>query len=243
MGGVVMANEQVPHDVLQFVGKAGFITFDLWKKYFFTAKSRSALFHNWKGLVRRKYLTEYNNAYIKNTLVLLRDNKNVQLYFDTKPAYIPNPTQLQHDEILLNGILNLDRAQKICQWQTEAELRMLRQNDFRVETQGQLIKYPDVIIHVQIGNRFFALAIEYERTQKSKSRYGQVLSAYAGMKKIDAVIWIIKTPAIKNMIVAQVKQVYYPLKERPMAFLMEETWKLHPEKLIELSTNILMNKA
>jgi hypothetical protein len=241
LGGVVMANEKIPTDVLHFVGKTGFITFELWKEYFYTAKSRSTLFHNWKELVRRKYLTAHYNERIKNTLVLLRSNKNIQLYFETKPAFIPNPTQLQHDEILLNGIMNLSRAKKICQWQTEAELKMLKPSDFKVENQSQLIKYPDAILHIQVGNRFYAIAVEYERTQKSQSRYGQIVSAYAGMKKIDAVIWIVKTPAIKNMITEQIKQVYYPLNERPMAFLTEESWKFQPEKLIELSNNILRN--
>ena len=238
-----MAHERIPDDVLQFVGKTGFITLELWKKYFFTAKSRSALFRNWNELVRRKYLIAYNNEKIKNTLVLFRENKNMQLYFDSKPAYVPNFSQLLHDEILLDGIMSLDRTKKIVNWQTEAELKMLRPSDFKVESQSQLIKYPDAIIQIEIGNRFFSIAVEYERTQKSSKRYGHVLKAYAGMKRIDAVIWIVKTPAIKNMIGSQIKQVYYPLKERPIAFLKEETWKLNPEKLIELTTNILMKKA
>jgi hypothetical protein len=242
MGGAIMANHKVPNDVLQFVGKAGFLTFELWEKYFFTAKSRSALFYNWNELIRRKYLTKHSNDRILDTLVLLRNNQNIQLYFDTKPAYVPNLNQLQHDEILLNGVMMLDRSKIIGQWQTEAELKMLKQNDYKVEAQGQLIKYPDIIIHIEIGNRFYAIAIEYERTQKSRKRYAQVLNAYTGMKKIDAVIWIVKTPAIMNIIIEQVKQVHYPLRERPMAFLMEETWKLHPEKLVELSTEILTNK-
>jgi hypothetical protein len=243
MGGIVMANEKIPHEVLRFVGKTGFITFELWQKYFFAAKSRSALFHNWKSLVQRKYLTTYNNARIKNTLVLLRENKNVQLYFDKKPAYVPHPVQLLHDEILLDGIMSLEQSKKIGHWQTEAELKMLRPNDYRVETQGQLIKYPDAILHIEIGNRCFAIAVEYERTQKCSKRYGQVLNSYAGMKKIDAVIWIVKTSAIKNMITEQISRVYYPLNDRPLAFLMEETWKSEPEKLIALSTKMLMSSV
>ncbi|MDO9183580.1 MAG: hypothetical protein Q7U04_14295 [Bacteriovorax sp.] len=238
-----MAKHYVPNDVLQYVGKTGFITFELWQKYFLKAKCRRSKFHNWKELIRRKYLVAHNNDKIKDTLVLNRSDRNVLQLFETRPAYMPNPNQLKHDEILLNGIMYLDRALHICQWQTEAELKMLRLNDYKVETQGQLIKYPDAIIHLKNANRFDVIAVEYERTQKSRKRYGQILNAYAGMKRIDAVIWIVKTPAIKNIIIEQVKQVYYPQRERPIAFLMEETWKLNPKKLVELSNEILTNSG
>lgn len=238
-----MATHYAPNEVLQFVGKTGFITFELWQKYFFTANSRRSMFHNWQELIRRKYLIAHNNDKIQNTLVLNRNIRSNYRFFETRPAFMPNPNQLQHDEILLDGIMNLDQAKKIGQWQTEAELKMLRPSDFRVETQGQLIKYPDAIVHLKNGNRFDAIAIEYERTQKNRKRYGQILSAYAGMKKIDAIIWIVQNPAIKNIIIEQVKQVYFPLSERPFAFLMEETWKSNPEKLVMLSNEILANKT
>lgn len=237
-----MAKHYAPYDVLQFVGKTGFITFELWQKYFLTAKCRRSKFHKWKELVRRKYLIEHENSMIKDTLVLNKTNSIVRQFFETKPAYVPSLNQLLHDDILFDGIMNLERAHKISQWQTESELKMLRLNDFRLETQSQLIKYPDAIIHLENGNRFDLIAVEYERTQKSRKRYGQILSAYASMKRIDAVIWIVKTPAIQNAIIDQAKQVYYPQGERPIAFLMEETWKSNPEKFVELSNEILLDK-
>ncbi len=132
----------------------------------------------------------------------------------------------------------LQRMGLIEQWQTEPQLKMLRPSDFRIETYGQKLKYPDAILYFKNANRFQVIAIEYERNQKSRKRYNQMLSAYATLKRVDAILWIVNNLATQNIIIEQAKQVYFPFQERPFAFVSEKTWKNNPEKLVTLANEI-----
>lgn len=162
---------------------------------------------------------------------------------DGSPAYAPSASQLEHDEILLKRILELKAHEQIAHWQTEAELKMLKPNDFRVETSGQKIKYPDAIFYLKSASKPKIVAIEYERTQKNRVRYGQMLSAYSTLRRVDAVIWIVKSLAIQSVIIEQAKLAYYPFKERPIAFVSEQTWQSNPEKLVKLAHEILAKNS
>ena len=234
-----MAKHRPPFEVLHFVAKTGFITFELWKDYFFSARSRRAMFFNWRELTRRNYLVAHTNYKISHTLVLNRNEKMVKNLFEGKPAYMPNPNQLHHDEILLKGILWLSQRGLIGDWQTEAELKRQHPQDFRVYVQGQLLKYPDAILYLKQEHSEVAIALEYERTQKNRKRYEHILNAYAGMKSLRAIIWIVQDDAIKNIISKEIANCHFPLDVRPIAFLAEETWKNNPQKLTELLSEIL----
>lgn len=235
-----MTKHSPPSEVIDYVWKTGFITKTMWRTYFFKGGSERSMFRDWKNMIDRGYLQPHSSSDLENILVLNRRNKFVMQLRDNQPAYAPNPSQLEHDKILLNGILELDSNRLLDQWQTEAELKMLKHGDYRVGTQGEKIKYPDTILYFKNGNNFHAVAIEYERIQKSSKRYGQILSAYATFKKVDAIIWIINSMAIQDMIIEQGKRVYYPFKERPMAFIGEKIWKNNPEELLKLAKEIIV---
>jgi len=239
MGGKIMANHLPPKEVIEYVWKTGFISKEMWRNYFFKGVSERSMLQDWKNMIDRGYLQPHSNNHLMNILVLNRKNKFVMQMGEDYPAYAPNASQLEHDQILLNGMLELNKMVLIEQWQTEAQLKMLRPNDFRVETQGQKIKYPDVILCSKNGNHLQVVAIEYERHQKSRKRYSKILSSYATLKRVDAVIWIVNNLAIQNVIIEQAKQVYFPFKERPIAFVSEQTWKTNPEKLVLLANEII----
>lgn len=235
-----MAKHNPPMDVIDYVWKTGFITKKMWMAHFFKGKSERTMFRDWKNLIDRGYLHPHLNSDLENILVLNRRNKSIMQLKKNHPAYAPNPAQLEHDKILLNGILELKKNRLFDQWQTEAELKMLKHSDYKVETQGQKIKYPDTILYFKNGNHFQVVAVEYERVQKSSKRYGQILNSYAALKRVDAVIWIVSELSTQKVIIEQAKQVYYPFKQRPIAFVSEQIWKKNPEKLIKLANEIIV---
>lgn len=236
-----MTQHLPPKEVLQYVWKTGFISKETWRTYFFKGVSERSMLQDWKNMIDRGYLQPHSNNHLMNILVLNKKNKFVMQMIEGHPVYAPNVSQLEHDEILLDGILKLNKEKMIDQWQTEAELKMLRHSDFRVETQCQKIKYPDTILSFSNGSRFQIVAVEYERTQKCRKRYAKILSSYATLKRIDAVIWIVNTMAIQNMIFEEARLVYYPFIERPIGFVSEEIWRKNPEKLIKLANEIIVS--
>jgi hypothetical protein len=239
MGRVAMPNYQIPREVINYVWKTGFISKKIWQTYFFKGNSERTMLRKWKYLVDRSYLKPHSNEHLKNLLVLNKANKFIMQLYDTHPAYAPNPVQIEHDEILLEGILRLSHAQLLDQWQTEAELKMLGHNEFRIEAQGQKIKYPDAILYFSNANRLQVVAVEYEKTLKSRKRYRQILNSYASLKNVNAVIWIVNSLPIQNAIIEQAKQEYYPFKERPIAFVNVNSWKNDPEKLLKIANEII----
>lgn len=241
MGGIEMTKYLPPKEVLHYVWKTGFISKEIWRTYFFKGLSERSMLQDWKNMIDRGYLQPHSNNHLVNILVLNKKNKFVMQMIEGHPAYAPNASQLEHDEILLDGILRLDKAKMIDQWQTEAELKMLRHSDFRVEIQGQKIKYPDTILSFSNGNRFQIVAVEYERTQKCRKRYAKILSSYATLKRVDAVLWIVNNLSIQNMIFEEAKIGYYPFRERPIGFVGEEIWTKTPEKLLKLANEIIVS--
>ncbi|HXH75403.1 MAG TPA: hypothetical protein VNJ08_10590 [Bacteriovoracaceae bacterium] len=229
-----MKQRPIPIDLIRFVAKTGFITKDMWKNFFHADTSRVTTFRYWRDLVARGYFSPHPNPHLKDVLVLNR--KNLHLIGDVQRlvAYAPNPILLEHDEFLLTGLLKLIRGGIINEWQTEAQLRILDPKELRLVAKGERLKFPDALVRLSIGS----VALEYERTQKSKKRYREILNAYSDMENIKAVIWIVKDEWISGAIKNEIKASYYPLNKRPIGFLMEKTWKEAPEKLIELETHL-----
>lgn len=229
-----MYQRPIPIDLIRFVAKTGFITKEMWKSFFHADTSRVTTFRYWRDLVAHGYFTPHPNPHLKDVLVLSRKNLYRMGDVQRLVAYAPNPILLEHDEILLTGLLKLIKAELISEWQTEAELRVLDPKEIRLIAKGERLKFPDAIVRLSIG----PVALEYERTQKSKKRYREILNAYSEMDHVKAVIWIVKDEWISGAIKQEIKASYYPLNKRPIGFLMEKTWKEAPDKLIELETHL-----
>jgi hypothetical protein len=136
----------------------------------------------------------------------------------------PAVAQLEHDEILLEGILKIQQSGLSVFWQTEAELKKLVINDYKIETQGQLVKFPDLLIHTQKPLTELTIAIEFERSLKTRRRYIQIMGAYASMRRINALVFVIENPSIEKVIKEVMEETYFPEDRLPVAFMSQREW-------------------
>ncbi|MCM2279249.1 MAG: hypothetical protein NDJ89_14335 [Oligoflexia bacterium] len=214
---------QPPLELIRFMAKTGFISHDLWRRYFCTAQSSSWARRMKNGLIRRGYLKLHSSKY-HGALYLLDRESPVVRAMNLNPVAPPPVGQIDHDEILAEGILSLERSGLVSFWQSESELKKLGANDYRLETQGQLIKYPDLLIYASAPLPERIMAVELERTLKTRRRYVQLLGAYASMKRINGLIYVVENPSIKRTIQEVMKEVYFPVNRLPVSFFTQDEW-------------------
>lgn len=219
-----MKTRHIPSATIQFVAKAGFITKELWDDYFFKGGTDRWRHKGWQNLVKRKYLISIPFCRLRNTYTLNRANCHVNR-IASNSVRPPPLAQIDHDECLMRGLLELERAKVISSWTTEAELKSQCPGGFKIASGGQLIKYPDAIVE-PLGDRSNQLwALELELTMKNRARYVQILSAYAGMENLTGVIFIYRTLAIKHALLETVEKIYFPTNRIKIFFVNESEWR------------------
>lgn len=173
-----MISRYFPKELVSFVAKTGYITKATWEDFFFPGGSVRWKNLLWKSLADRGYLAAHRNQQLHDLYILNRMNREVIEFLQGRCVRAPFANQIDHDEILVRGVLQAIKNDLISDWMTEAELKRLGQGTFRIESQGQIIKYPDAIATIEKSGDSLRLAIEIEITQKQRSRYVQIMSAY-----------------------------------------------------------------
>ena len=222
--------------LIRVVGKTGFITKTQWEQFFFTGGNIRWRNKLWARLLASGFFKPYSYNFKEPTLVLNPKNKLVRAILQGRMVFAPNSKNFQHDQILCQGLFQLLKHPKLYHWQTESELKLFSPADYRIETQGQLIKFPDLILSVQDSSGIKTVSFELERTQKSKKRYTQIFNAYASMKGSDAVVCAVESPTIMRSIESALETIYFPIQEKPVLFMSENEWVLKPDNIFRKIT-------
>jgi hypothetical protein len=233
MGRTIKRRYQPPIKIIRLVGKTGFITKKIWEEFFFSQNMSDSWKHRqWRKLTERKYFKHHLSKRCGDTLILNRDNREILQFVQREPSSPPSVAQMAHDEILLRGMLRLESVIQNIQWETEAELKKMRGSAFKIQIQGQPLKYPDILIHRENSEKKGAMAIELERTLKTQKRYVQILGAYAASNNIGAILFIASSLAIKHTIGELIEKSYFPRKRIPIFFCSEEDWLSDPKESV-----------
>jgi hypothetical protein len=223
-----VASRYFPEEVVRFIAKTGFISKDLWGEFFFVGGQPRWRRQVWADLLNRKYLVPHPFGRISNVYVLNRHNKEIIDFVCGKAAKSPPAAQLDHDEILSRGLLRLERARGLVQWMSEAELKSTSgEVVHRIETQGQLIKFPDALVYTGRTAKALPIAIELEKTLKSRSRYEQIVAAYASMGGLRAILYICDSAVTERAIGQALERAYFP-EALPVGFAGMDAWRADP---------------
>jgi dihydroxyacetone kinase DhaKLM complex PTS-EIIA-like component DhaM len=154
--------------------------------------------------------------------------------FDASPSKPPIERQLRHDELLLGGVLDLERQGFLGHWTTEAELKSLGLDAYRVEGSLTDAKYADAILYLAGIGSDNKVAVEMELTLKEKSRYRKIMSAYSFVRELRLLLFVVANPAIEAAIRAAADEVFFPKEATTLAFMELSDWKRNPaEALME----------
>lgn len=220
-----MVSRYFPKDLVMYVSKTGFISKDTWKEFFFPGGSIRWKNAFWVSLVERGYFLRHPNRRLQDIYLLNRSNREVIEFMQGRCVRPPFLSQMNHDEILFRGILSLSKSGLVANWITEPELKSFEQNSFKIESQGQGIKYPDAILKFRGDTKDLKVALEMEITQKERKRYIQITSAYSSMRSLDCVIFIVGTKAIREVIERCLKDVYFPADRITVGFIEVSDWQ------------------
>ena len=220
-----MAGRYFPTDLVAFVAKTGFITKETWAEFFFTGGSVRWKNRLWESLRDRRYFAPYRNLRVRDIYLLNRMNREVSDFLQGRAVRAPFVSQIEHDEVLARGLLRAMKRGLVAAWTTEAELKSFSRDTFRVESQGQVVKYPDAILVMNGPSTGRKMALEVELTQKTKQRYVQILGAYAAMRGIDGVLFVTDSMAIRRVIDDTAKQVYFPFETVSLGFTGVKDWQ------------------
>ncbi|MEK6555425.1 MAG: hypothetical protein AABZ31_09305 [Bdellovibrionota bacterium] len=222
-----MSAKLVPSREIQFAAKTGFLSKPLWLE-FFTKRSKSRNSRIWNSFVQDGYFRRHDSTMLTDVLILANRSIHELQKRGIMAVTKPHLGQFDHDEKAARIILSLEREKAIGEFITEAELKRKHWLWIKASRDGKDAKFPDLTITLPIAAKFQKVAVEVEQSKKSYDRYKKIMSSYAGVKDIDAVIFISNQQSIFNSISRAMKEVNYPSWERPVGFGEMDHWLKDP---------------
>ncbi len=223
-----MSGKYIPHQEIIFAAKTGFLSKDLWLKYF-TARSPSRNSRIWNRFLADGYFKKHESKMLPDVLVLDRAAREELERRGANVVTSPHLSQFDHDEKAARIALALQRTELIEDFTTEAELKRQHWLWLKSTKAGVEAKFPDLTLKLPVGAKFLKVAVEIEQSKKNFDRYKKVMSSYASSKDIDLVVFISNNQAIFNSISRAMKEVNYPTWERPVGFGKMNLWLKNPE--------------
>lgn len=219
-----------PYDAsreIRLAAKSGFLSKKIWKDFFGAGGAR---WQNlvWRGFLEKELFREHPSKYATDVLVLNGKSRKVQALVGEDISAPPYISQMEHDETMLRGVLELHRHKLITGIRFEPELK--RESGIRYVGGGYTgaVKFPDAIIRIALPEKPRVMALEMELSRKTPKRYRQMMDALVALKGVERVIFISRTDTITTAIRRAMRDNYYPYWERPIGFGTLEEWRENP---------------
>lgn len=175
--------EQLMHSCIQFAGRWGFLTRNLFSKYFCN-KQRSQQLDYWSRLIKTGYFSR--SEYDGNVLILSPKGKS-RCAVQARPARFFQ--YIKHDEMVAEVTLAFSRKGLVERFWLEDELFRNHLMAFQVLGANKITRVPDMIFELRPEYQKLRFAVEIEKTRKAKSRYDKIAMAYCDLHNIDLVIF------------------------------------------------------
>lgn len=222
--------QPIPENVIQalcLTAKVGFLTRELWYEFFGQGNHRWQERH-FQKLVEGGYLAKHRNAYAKGVFVLTELSHALVRVFGVTPVSPVPVMYLAHDGVVARSMLALKRERVIREFNVEREMKTLGIGEFLLGEKDHDRKYPDAVFKMNALGKERTVALEYEREQKSSSRYRTMLTQYAGVTNLSLILVIFERSAIKKAIENAKKYVGRNEVLNKLAFVAAEDWQRNP---------------
>lgn len=219
-----------PYDAsreIRLAAKSGFLTKRIWREFFGAGGAR---WQNlvWKSFLEKEFFQEHPSKYATDVLILNSKNKYVHSLVGEEISSPPYISQMDHDETVMRGLLDLQGRKLIDDFRFEQELK--RESGVRYVGGGYsgAVKFPDAVVRLARPGKFKVLAIEMELSRKTPKRYRQTMDALVALKGVDRVVFVTRTEVITAAIQRAMRDNYYPYWERPIGFVRLADWQESP---------------
>ena len=214
-----MSARWLPIEELKFAARSGFLTHDLWVRFFAGNHDRSWNSRRWHRLIRDKWFVMHPSLLSPKVIVPNVKNIQVQCICVSGIEMPPYIAQLKHDEILYEGLLQLKQKDVLREFVSDCDLR--RAEMFGSPRKAN-VKLPDAIVTLKNGS---LLAIEVELTQKSLRRYREVMSAYKRRENISAILIVAPHNTVLKGIFHAANHEGFDRSRIPIGFMSLSSWR------------------
>ncbi len=125
---------------------------------------------------------------------------------------------LEHDEIVMRFCLMLIKKLAVSKTWSEGELKKDRVTAIKNIGDGVVSKLPDLLFDIGSGTDSKRVALEIERTRKSRGRYQTMCRAYGRAIYVDVILFGVKDEAIEDAIQSEVRDGGLEFANREVGF-------------------------
>jgi len=131
---------------------------------------------------------------------------------------LANPNQMQHYLELAEVRTAIRRAGILREWSSDLEIRSINQS-----IDVPLAKDYDAIADVEWEAKSYRIAIEYERSLKSSDRYRDLVSAIAGERQVQMILYLTSSVDLLYQLKAE-----FDRQDFPVALAPSHSFRLNP---------------
>jgi hypothetical protein len=208
---------EIKRQVILFTSRFGFITRDIFFDHLCN-RSRSQKYLIWKMLIDERWLIPHEASHLSAYL-----SNKARRQFTLKAVPARSQYFIEHDVMAANLTLELLKLNIVERYWTERELTLVPWESYPVLGSSGLDKVPDLVIDLKAPYGRLRVAIEIERTRKSKHRYGIAALAYLGMKNVDLVIYGCRFEDTAQLVKAAFQgEIFKKAFKQPAIYLTED---------------------
>lgn len=221
-----MRKKYEPIREIQFAAKSGFITKELWNR-FFAYGCLAWQYRLWSQIVSDRVFIPHRSKNVSEIWILNRSNLLVRKTVGLSISNPPFVSQIGHDELVSQFVLEIMKQGIGLRYRLEPELKKMAPGIKRHYETAIKEKYPDGLIQVANEDKT-RIALELELTAKEPKRYRQILDTYSSYEKADLVVFIVRDDRLMRTIKQAVRDSHYPNLEKPIGFGRLDDWVKNP---------------
>lgn len=177
----------------ELIQKFGFLSRTIvWKHL--SPGGRSMKYFYW-NLLRTSPQFKLHNLGVELADYLMLSSEARALLGDMACVRTRSSTYFDHDEFLMDVILELIQQGFVTRYWTEAELKKDRVEARKILGGDPYDKIPDLVFDLNIKGRTVRVALENERTRKSQERYKKMHYGYRRLKNLDMILFAVSDSA------------------------------------------------
>lgn len=212
---------------LEFAARFGFITRALFFEYLCSFQ-RSLQYRFWaqlqkEGLIAPAktngegfYLTKNGRASCRGKAIPARS-----IYF------------IEHDTLVAELLLVIQQSGLVLRYWTERDLKSDFQLSYEVLGSERVSKYPDLVLDMKSANGSLKIAIEVERSQKSRDRYNQLAMSCVGANRIGLFVFACENKAVSAAIARAFQGEYFERAAKiPATLLLSDFAKQRSDTVV-----------
>lgn len=222
-----MSHPTVPFAEILFTAKTGFLSRNLWKKHF-TKRSKNRNYEFWNELVERKFFKRHRSPLLKDILILGTEGIRVLENKGLGRVFPPNINQIDHDEVVSDLALQLQKSPKVLKYETEGEIKRRFTGWVKDSWKGENFKFSDLMVYLKNSDAIFKVAIEVELSRKSPKRYKQMMRGYQNQKQMNCIVFVADDKAIFDRLRDAIKHTLFPTHEKPIGFCKLQDLQKNP---------------